>query len=129
MTIHGTALRSALLERPDEVIEFLSVYLIHLAALGSAVYSACNRNKQQKQKNYFWEVQHGRCVILITSPPSVSRLSRQCGILNISHPYTPPWCYRNFFVIHMYLQSVPVQSAFVKNLYMARRRVLNSTLL
>jgi hypothetical protein len=27
---------------------------------------------------------------LITSPPSVGRLSRQCGILNISHPYRLP---------------------------------------
>jgi hypothetical protein len=28
--------------------------------------------------------------MLTTSPSSVSRLSRQCGILDISHPYRPP---------------------------------------
>jgi hypothetical protein len=28
---------------------------------------------------------------LTTLPPSVSRLCRQCGILNISQPCRPPW--------------------------------------
>jgi hypothetical protein len=38
----------------------------------------------------FWGVKRGRCVMLIIYPPSVIRLSRQCGILNISHPSKPP---------------------------------------
>jgi hypothetical protein len=38
----------------------------------------------------FLGVEHGRCVGLTTLPPFVSRLSRQCGILNIPQPYRPP---------------------------------------
>jgi hypothetical protein len=36
-------------------------------------------------------VKRGRCLGLTTLPPCVSRLSRQCGILNISQPCRPPW--------------------------------------
>jgi hypothetical protein len=32
-----------------------------------------------------------RCVGLVNLPPSVGRLSTQCGVLNISQPYRPPW--------------------------------------
>jgi hypothetical protein len=38
----------------------------------------------------FWGVERGRCVGLTTLPPSMSRLSRQCGNLNISQPHRPP---------------------------------------
>jgi hypothetical protein len=31
-----------------------------------------------------------RCIGLTILPPPMNRLSRQCGILNISQPYRPP---------------------------------------
>jgi hypothetical protein len=52
------------------------------------LFRASNRNEYQKQQKCFWGVERGQCVRL-TSLPSVSRLSRQCVLLNIS-PYAPP---------------------------------------
>jgi hypothetical protein len=37
-------------------------------------------------KKMFLGVEHGRCVGLAILSPSVSRFSRQCGILDISRP-------------------------------------------
>jgi hypothetical protein len=62
-------------------------------ALGPGVYPASNRNERQKQKNNI-SGECGRCIGLTTLPSSVSRLSRQCGILNMSESILKPiWTY------------------------------------
>jgi hypothetical protein len=66
--------------------------------------------------------------VLTTLPPSVSRLSIQCGILNFSQPYRPPhivtgiafigWHCCNAFVCSQTLPSLTLQSTVVTTVYL-----------
>jgi hypothetical protein len=69
--------------RPSEMNEFLLINLNLPVALGPGVYSAFDRNEYQKHRSVFGVLNGGRRVRLLTLPPSVSPLPRQCGILNI----------------------------------------------
>jgi hypothetical protein len=57
-----------------------------------------------KKKRCFWGVKCGGCIGLRTLLPSVSRLSRQWGILNISQPYRPPRPVTGIALLLLYFQ-------------------------
>jgi hypothetical protein len=72
------------------VNEFFFNLLNLPAILGPGVCSASNKNEYQKQKNMFLGSRARPACTADILTPSVSRLSRQCGILNILQLYRPP---------------------------------------
>jgi hypothetical protein len=62
----------------------------------------------------FLAVECGRCVGLTTLQPPVSRRSMQCGIFNISQPYSPPPPFTGTASLRIRLGHLPKESVQIQ---------------
>jgi hypothetical protein len=79
-----------------------------LWALGFIQLLTLMSTRDKRKRKYLSELGSGRCVRVTTSAPSVSRSSKNWGILNISQTYRPPLPVTAItLLLYMYMMSIP----------------------
>lgn len=66
-------------------------------------------DKNNRNKQYLWGVERGRCVMIITSLPSLRLLPGQCKIFKISKNYKPSHSVEETTLFFSYMYKYPVQ--------------------
>jgi hypothetical protein len=101
------------------------IYVILPAALGPGVPQPLIEMFTRNRKICSWRVEHDRCVGLTIFPSSVSRLSRQCGIPNISQPCRPPRSVWGIaLTLLLVINSLPICWSIVINIVWISERIL-----